>query len=302
MKKIFTNHSEVGIGQVKIIDSIDDGYIDWGVETINAPKLWKYTKGEGVKVVVIDTGIDMEHEDFSGRIKGTVNGFDKSTRLVTDDYGHGTHVAGIIAGAKTGVAPEVDLYVSNVLDSSGRGTVATVIDGISYAINIKADILCMSLGMPKKLPQIMEQRIKKATQEGVIVVCATGNNGVQSVNYPASYDYVIGVGGVDKDLNRANFSNYGFDMDIVAPAVDILSTYKDNKYAVMTGTSMASPLVAGGLALVKSYFRNKGIEISPKEMREYFYFLRKNRDRYVGHGLFDVDRFVKSIEFYFEKC
>lgn len=286
-----------------VVDKLDDDFkTDWGVEAINAPKVWEHTKGEGVKVVVIDTGIDMEHEDFTGRIKGTINAFDKSTTLITDNVGHGTHVAGLIAGAKTGVAPEAELYVSNVLDPSGKGTITSVLDGITYAINVKADILCMSLGTPRELPQIMTSRLKKAYNEGVTIVCATGNNGIQGVNYPASYDYVIGVGGVDKDLNRADFSNFGFDMDIVAPAVDILSTFKDGQYAYMTGTSMASPLVAGGIALVKSYFRNKGIEISPKEMREYFYFLRKNRDRYVGHGLFDVDKFIKSIEFYFENC
>lgn len=285
-----------------VIDDLYDDFPDWSIRAINAHKVWDYTKGEGVKVVVIDTGIDMNHKDFTGRIKGTINAFDKSTTLITDNVGHGTHVAGLIAGDKTGVAPKAELYVSNVLDPSGKGTVTSVLDGITYAINIKADILCMSLGAPREIPQIMTTRLKRAYNEGVTIVCATGNNGIQKVDYPARYDYVIGVGGVDKDLNRADFSNYGFNMDVVAPAVDVLSTYKDGKYAYMTGTSMASPLVAGGIALVKSYFRNKGVEISPKEMKSYLYFLRKNKDRYIGHGLFDVERFIKLIELYYEKC
>lgn len=201
-----------------------------------------------------------------------------------------THVAGLIAGERTGVAPKSELYISNVLDPKGRGTVTSVLDGITYAINIKADILCMSLGVPRELPQIMVSRIKKAFNEGVAIVCATGNNGVQGVDYPSRLEHVIGVGGVNKDLNRASFSNYGFDMDIVAPAVDILSTFKDGKYGIMSGTSMASPLVAGGLALVKSYYRNKGIELSPKDIMDMLH--KGARDRYVGHGLFDVAKMI----------
>lgn len=276
-----------------VIDELHNDFkIDWGVETINAPKVWEYTKGEGVKVVVIDTGIDMEHIDFTGRIKGTVNAFDKTTTLITDNVGHGTHVAGLIAGDKTGVAPKAELYVSNVLDPSGKGTVTSVLDGITYAINIKADVLCMSLGTPRELPQIMTTRLKKAYNEGTTIVCATGNNGKQAVSYPAYYDYVIGVGGIDKDLNRANFSSFGFETDVVAPAVDILSTFKDGQYAYMTGTSMASPLVTGGIALIKSYYRNQGIELHPRDIMDMLKKLNDEKDRYIGYGIFDVAKIL----------
>lgn len=276
-----------------IIDELDDDFdIDWGVRVINAPKLWKHTKGEGVKVAVIDTGIDMNHPDLKDKIKGTINIFDKTTRDVTDVYGHGTHVAGLIAGELTGVAPNVDLYIANVLNDKGLGRVVDILDGVTYAINSNVDILCMSLGVNKKLPQILEERIKRAVNKGTIIVCATGNNGKQSVAYPASYDFVVGVGGVNQDLKRADFSNYGFDMDIVAPSVDILSTWKDGKYAYMSGTSTASPLVAGGLALIKSYYRKQGIEITPTQIKEMITKLNTKKNRFLGYGLFDVAKII----------
>ena len=277
----------------RVIDRLDDSFeIDWGVKTINAHKVWKYTKGEGVKVAVIDTGVDMNHPDLKSKIKGTINIFDKTTRDITDVYGHGSHIAGLIAGELTGVAPNANLYIANVLNDKGLGRVVDILDGVTYAINKNVDILCMSLGVNRRLPQILEERIKKAVKKGIIVVCATGNNGKQGVAYPASYDFVIGVGGVNQNLERADFSNYGFDMDIVAPSVDILSTWKDGKYAYMSGTSTASPLVAGGIALIKSYYRKQGIEITFNQIKEMIAKLNTEKNRYIGYGLFDVAKLL----------
>lgn len=278
--------------ETKVIDKLPNKGINWGVKAINAPKVWEHTKGEGIKVVVVDSGVDMNHPDLKDKIKGTINVYNKSTRLVTDNYGHGSHVAGLIVGEKTGVAPNAELYVVNSLNNDGIGGAREVLDGVTYAININADILCMSLGINKKLPQIMESRLKKAYYQGTLIVCATGNNGVQNVAYPASYDFVIGVGGINHKFERADFSNYGFDMDVVAPAVDILSTWKDGKYAYMSGTSTASPLVAGGLALVKSYYRKQGIELNAKQIKEMISKLNNEKDRYVGYGLFDVAKLI----------
>lgn len=282
------------LNSTRVIDNLDkSSNIDWGVKAINVPKVWEYTKGEDVKVVVVDSGVDMNHPDLKDKIKGTINVYNKSTRLVTDNYGHGSHVAGLIVGEKTGVAPNAELYVVNSLNSSGIGGAREILDGITYAININADILCMSLGINKILPQIIESRLKKAYYQGITIVCATGNNGIHSVAYPASYDFVVGVGGVNQKLERADFSNYGFDVDIVAPAVDILSTWKDGKYAYMSGTSTASPLVAGGLALVKSYYKKQGIELNAKQIKEMISKLNKKKDRYIGYGLFDVVKLIR---------
>lgn len=279
--------------ETRVIDKLPDMGIDWGVKTINAPKVWEYTKGEGVKVAIIDSGVDMNHPDLKDKIKGTVNIYDKSTRNVNDDFGHGTHIAGLIAGEKTGVAPNAELYIANSLNSQGRARTVDILDGVTYAINKNVDILCMSLGTKDKLPQILETRLAKAVYEkGIIVVCATGNNGIQNVAYPASYDFIIGVGGINQKLERADFSNYGFNMDIVAPAVNILSTWKDGKYAYMSGTSTASPLVAGGLALVKSYYRKQGVELNVKQIKDMISKLNEKKDRYIGYGLFDIAKLI----------
>lgn len=260
---------------------------DWGLLATNAQKVWHKTKGEGVKILVIDTGIDKDHPDLQHAFKFGINMFERSTD-VTDHYGHGTHVAGLLVGSKTGVAPEAELYVAKVLNNNGSGSMASVMDGITYAINLKVDILCMSLGIAYGLPQILRERILQAHQSGITIVCATGNNGEAEPQYPAFLDEVIAVGGLDRDLKLASFSNYGEQMDIVAPAVEILSTYKDGKYARVTGTSMASPLVAGAIALIISYNRKKGIELTPNEIKE----MLNTLDKYHGHGIIDLTKLI----------
>lgn len=288
MRKISTN----GINDIEIVDSIDDGYIDWGVNAINAPSVWHLTKGEGVKVAIIDTGIDTNHREFEGKIKGKFNMLGDKGTDVTDGYGHGTHVAGLIAGERTGVAPNAELYIAKVLNDRGYGSYANILDGISFAINNKVDILTMSLGMNDKLPLILEKKIRLAISRGITIVCATGNAGKKPIDYPARYDEVIAVGGLDRDLRRADFSNFELrKIDTSAPAVEILSTWKDNNYARLTGTSMASPLVAGGLALVKSYYRKKGVELSPQDMKQMLTNLGEY-DRWHGYGLFDLTKLI----------
>lgn len=280
-----------GIDNIKIINSLDDmSNTNWGISAIKADKLWNKTMGENVKIALIDTGVDVKHQDISESIKLTINMHNRTTD-VTDIYGHGTHVAGLLVGKRTGIAPKAELYVAKVLDDKGNGSMANILDGITFAINLNVDILCMSLGIPYELPQILEERIQSAYRKGITIVCATGNSN-SSVEYPAKLKNVIGVGGIDKDLNRAKFSNYGYDMDVVAPAVDILSTHLENKYAYISGTSMASPLVAGGIALVKSYYRQKGIEISPNEMLDLFKKINNKKTEEYGYGVFDLTKLI----------
>jgi subtilisin family serine protease len=276
--------------EVEILDEKPEG-LDWSLEAINVKNAWDATKGEGVKVVVIDTGIDMTHPDFN--LKMTVNMHNR-TKNVTDDYGHGSHVAGLIAGEYTGVAPNVDLYIAKVLDNKGHGSMANVSDGITMAINIKADILCMSLGVPYDLPVAVKQKLEDAHSRGMTIVCAVGNSGKNKVEYPAFYDYVISVGGVGKDLKKASFSNFSKEVDIVAPAVEVLSTYKDGNYARMSGTSMASPLVAGAIALLISDAKNKGINLSPKDIKNIIATRLNEKHSYdYGWGVLDVAKLLK---------
>lgn len=284
----------MSLNDLEIIKTLPNDFTqDWGVRLVNPYGIWEHTKGKGIKIATIDSGVDASHPDLKDNIKSTVNMFEQN-KIITDEFGHGTQVAGIIAGKNTGIAPESELYVAKVLDKDGYGTLAHVLDGITFAINYKVDILCISLGVDRELPQTLKDRITLARQKGIIIVCATGNSGKNTVEYPAFYDDVIAVGGIDKTLKRADFSNYGRQIDIVAPATDILSTYLNGEYSRNTGTSMASPLVAGSIALLKAYYRERGHELSLKDVRDLFCKLGNGKSIEYGYGVLDIEKILNS--------
>ncbi|OIK05672.1 S8 family peptidase, partial [Bacillus sp. MUM 13] len=182
--------------------------------------------------------------------------------------GHGTHVAGTMAAAENnagvvGVAPGAKLLIVKVLDKNGSGQYEWIINGIHYAIEQKADIISMSLGGPVDLPELHDA-IKKAVDNNILVVCAAGNDGdgkdaTDELDYPGCYNEVISVGAVNLERRSSDFSNSNNEIDLVAPGEEILSTYKDGKYATLSGTSMATPHVSGAMALIKD-FANKSFE------------------------------------------
>lgn len=249
---------------------------------------WTHTKGENVKVAIIDTGIDMNHPDL--KYSYGIDMFVKSND-VNDLYGHGTHVAGLIAGKHTGMAPNAELYIAKVLNSSGHGSIASVMDGITFAINCGVDILCMSLGMYDELPNFIHQRLTEAYNSGITIVSATGNSGEDRIQYPANTDEVIAVGGLDKDNKLADFSNYGINMDVVAPADEILSTFKNGQYATMSGTSMACATVTGQLALLISYYKSKGKKLSPIDIKNLIATLGEH-NYLKGYGAIDLNKLI----------
>lgn len=253
----------MSINDIQIVDSFTD--LDWGLKAINAPMVWQKTKGEGVTIVTMDTGADINHPDIQGKVKSTFN-FINSSLDVTDESGHGSHVTGLLVGEKTGVAPRADIHVLKVLNKDGIGSLRSITDGITHAMNLKADVLSISLGSMNEIPQLIKQRLLDAIGKGVTIVSATGNMGRPEAFYPARLEQVIAVGGLDKNMNLTNWTNMGYD--VLAPSVDILSTYKDNNYAIMTGTSMASPLVAGSIALLISYYRSQGKSLRPNEIHD----------------------------------
>lgn len=239
------------------------GKISSGLNTINVQEMWKKNiKGKGVKIAVIDTGCDVNHKNFAGRIAEGRN-FTSEDGGKPDKYfdynGHGTHVAGIIAADTqgtdiVGVAPEAELIILKVLTKNGSGTVDSLIEAFRYAISRKADIISMSLGTKQPLPEV-QKLIKQANEKGILVVCAAGNEGdnnkdTDEISYPGGYNEVISVGAVNESRGAAEFSNSNKEIDVAAPGVQIISTYPDNKYASLSGTSMAAPFVSGALALI----------------------------------------------------
>lgn len=245
--------------------------IPYGVSLINAPRAWKkgFT-GKDVVIAVIDTGIDTKHPALANRIIGGKNftSDDNFNSNIFEDYnGHGTHVAGTIAANTnntgiTGVAPDAKLLILKALDKTGSGTVSSVINAINYAISQKVDIISMSLGSPQDVPQLHEA-VLRAVANNILVVCAAGNRGdngnglTTEIDYPGGYDEVIVVGAINKNLTIGPFSNSNKFVDVVAPGVSILSTYINQSYATLSGTSMATPHVAGALAILIEWSRKE---------------------------------------------
>ena len=224
----------------------------WGVNRIDAEFAWDTSTGSGVKVAVVDTGIDLSHPDLNVAPENfnAIN----SRKSANDDNGHGTHVAGTIAALNddygvVGVAPGASLYAVKVLDRSGSGWVSDIIEGIEWCITHDIQVINMSLGASQGTTAF-ESAIDAAYTAGIIIVAAAGNDYGGPVNYPAAYDHVIAVSAVNADDTIATFSNIGTQVELAAPGVGIFSTYKGGTYATMSGTSMAAPHVTGVVALV----------------------------------------------------
>ena len=217
---------------------------------------------------LIDTGCDVNHVSLKDNIAGVRNFTpedNKDPNVVIDRVGHGTHVAGIVAAngkvdSVIGAAPEAELYILKALDRTGSGKSSWVINAVNYAVDLKVDVISMSLGMPEK-DNKLERAIKNAIKNNILVVCAAGNEGDGNYDdfeysYPAAYVDVIAVGAVDKKAVPAPFSNANLVIDCVAPGVDIISTYPNNRFASLSGTSMAAPYVSGTVALLKNWSRD----------------------------------------------
>lgn len=272
--------------------------IDWGVQMVNAPKLWAKTQGENVKVAILDTGVDNTHPDLVDNIKDGMNFTGGDSSDFSDQQGHGTHVAGIIAGVDNeegivGVAPKAELYIGKVLGGNGSGSIEGICEGILWAVMNKVDIISMSLGCTEDPGDMLQRAIKYAYDNGVVIVAASGNES-SHVGWPAVYEEVIAVGAIDDQKHVAGFSNYGTQVDVVAPGVEILSTYPVRQYARLSGTSMATPVVSGAIALLIAYFRKQGIAYTPATIME---LLRNRsvdggaigRDDFFGDGIIDAE-------------
>jgi major intracellular serine protease len=221
--------------------------------------------GEGVVVAILDTGCQTDHPDLKNRIIDGVNfttDYKKDKNKYEDNNGHGTHVAGTIAanGYVMGVAPGSKLLICKVLDGDGSGSYESIIQGIYFAINWKGPngekvrVISMSLGGSVGTDEL-HKAIQDAVDANISVVVASGNEGDENedtfeYSYPGAYNEVIEIGAVDYDGKLAYFSNMNTEVDAVAPGVDIVSTYPSSRYAKFSGTSMATPHVAGALALV----------------------------------------------------
>jgi subtilisin family serine protease len=239
--------------------------LPWGVDRIDADLVWDTNgdltldpganTGNGVKVAVLDTGIDLTHPDLQANIRGGVNTINP-LKSANDDNGHGTHVAGIIAAIDNdvgviGVGPQAHLYAVKVLSRTGSGWVSDIIEGIQWSIQNGMQVINMSFGTSSDV-QSFHDALTAAYNAGIVLVAAAGNSGPgdNTVLYPAKYAEVIAVSATDSTDAIASFSSRGPEVELAAPGVSINSTYKGGTYKVLSGTSMASPHAAGTAALV----------------------------------------------------
>lgn len=281
--------------------------IDWSLELYGVPEQWQRSQGAGVRVAVLDTGIDAEHPDLSEAIAETRD-FTASRSGSLDMNGHGTHCAGTIAARQNavgvvGVAPQCSLLAGKVLGDSGVGDGAAVAAGIDWAREQGADVISMSLGSPQADERIA-LAIERAVEQGAFVIAAAGNSGrPDDVNFPARWKGrprrerdTIAVAAVDREGKVARFSSRGPEVDIAAPGVDITSTYPRGGYAKLSGTSMATPFVAGVVALTIAVHRQTDSPQTPlstmAELREHLSRTARDAgdlgiDTKYGAGLID---------------
>ncbi len=280
--------------------------LPWGIGRVDAELAWATSTGNGIKIAVVDTGIDYKHPDLDANVKGGAT-FVTGTKDYKDDNGHGTHVAGIIAAESNdigvvGVAPGAWLYGVKVLDRHGSGWVSDVIAGIDWSASNGMQVITMSLGSGSNV-QALHDAVDNAYNRDIVVVAAAGNDYGGAISYPARYSSVIAVTATDSSNKIASFSNIGTEAELAAPGVSVYSTYKGGTYTTLSGTSMATPHVTGTVGLLLAtpipiaYDSNSNGKWDPPEVRNRLHDTAIDLgttgwDQYYGYGLVNANNAI----------
>jgi subtilisin len=272
--------------------------LDWGLKAVNAQEAWSVSKGEHVKVAVLDSGA-AAHDDLVIKKQMDFTGANTKT---ADGIGHGTHVCGII-GARSngrgmvGIAPLCDLYAAKIISDRKKANFPAFLLAMKWAMKEKVDIINMSFGQQAEPPGFVKEVIEEAYRQNIVMIAASGNEG-KSVSWPAKYEEVIAVSAMSEQKTKAKFSNYGTENEIIAPGVEVYSTHLNGRYAKMSGTSMACALVTGAAALYISKEKKNGRRPSAKEVYEKLIASAQDlgeegKDIHFGYGMIDAGKLVK---------
>lgn len=264
-------------------------------QRLNIHHMKEYSKGKGVKVAIIDTGLAGD-SPFKDDVIFGMNMYDR-TKSYDDDLGHGTAVASIIKR----IAPESQLLIFKCLNDKGTGAIMNIMDGITGAIAWKADIIITSLCMDNmRVPVGLDEKFSQAIKKGIVLIAPSGNLNDPIVQFPACKDGVWGIAGLDASKDeRSYFSNFGDGIDFIAPSVDIETLGLNNESVLKTGTSYSAPIIGGMLALSKSYvIDNNNVDKNNKEWYNVFKdsCIKKVNKTDGGNGIPDGEEIINILK------
>ncbi|MFF8387527.1 type VII secretion-associated serine protease mycosin [Streptomyces kanasensis] len=288
----------------------------WALQRVLLDEVWKQSTGKGVRVAVIDTGVDVRHPQLKAAVdtKSGVNLIPKDAKDehgnkvdrgkedgTTDTVGHGTKVAGIIAARPApgtgfvGLAPDATIIPIQQNDATGNGTAKTLATAIQHAIDEKADVINISQDTANAIEPtpLLKQAVQKALDAEIVVVASAGNDGIDGTDkktYPASYEGVLAVAASDRNNERAAFSQSGDFVGIAAPGVDMITTVPGGGHCADNGTSFSAPYVAAVAALVKAKHDDWTQEQIVAQLQQTAERSVAGHDRLVGWGVVDPVR------------
>lgn len=297
-----TNEDEFEIPDFNpdIFDEVSDEALSWVSQEIGFESIKEELSSRiqrEVMVAVIDSGVDTDHEYLEGRLlESNVNlSSTGDPDSCEDDYGHGTHVTGILAD---NTLDNVKIKPYKVLNNEGKGTISLIAVAVDMAVADGAQIINLSLSAEGD-NQTLRESIESAVENGVNVVVAAGNNGVNLNNRtftPACIEAAVTVSAVDKNFKLSSYSNYNKTIDIAAPGDNIMSSYLNNTYSLLSGTSMAAPQVAAGFAVVRSVYLNKSAAEVEKMVKEYAIKVEeKEGENKYGAGIIFLKYILQAI-------
>jgi len=284
----------------------------WGIKQLNVPVTWTVTQGEGITVLVLDTGCSY-HPDLSNTIiLNKSKSFVPGEPSILDENGHSTHCCGIIGASNNnmgmvGVAPGCKIITGKVLGTGGSGSFKSIAEGLEYAIKIKPDVVSMSIGSSVSNSR-MHKAIKKLYELNIPIIAAAGNDGASNaVNYPGKYEETICVTAFDAKGAPAGFNSTGDKVDFSAPGVDIYSTWLDNRYVKLSGTSMATPFITGLVCLLLAKHKKQEKDTGKndcktvQQIKEHLIKYADDKgivgkDDIWGYGVIDPQRLIAETE------